>query len=627
MRFSFVKLAIIFSVAAIASCQAANPPIVPWDLTGPANARDGLPDILWRRKSNIDTYAWEMNYGFQGQPPNVLAYANHSNALPSTGDPSWKVIGTGDFNADSNQDILFQHSSGLIWVFYMNGPNYLSGAQVNGTSPGSNWKIVGVGDFGSVDANSNPQTVTDGKPDIVWQHQTSFKQSVWLMDGITYKATATIESASTSWQIVAIADFGSSAASTGADQKPDLVLADYTAGNLAIRYMNGYSQLSQTVMTFGGVNFTFAHDKDFQVVAAADWVGANGLPDLLVRHVTDGRLFFWQCNGANFVNAWVVPPSQWDTDWRMDAQSLSDSTWRLTRINQPVLSAVGGPSSITLFPYDYSLGTGQSFTIERAPANSGAFATNATGVTSYYVDQGGTLGPNTPYDYRVTAVGGGLPDGPAVTTRGIYNPDIIHSRGRVLVVIEGTLYSQASFGSYWQTFKEDLAGDGWEVIAKTDAPRHHDAWDAHDKDGLTEIKNWILTKKTGAKALILIGHVVIPYSGLEATDNHPEHATPWAADMYYGDTDGNWQDEDGNGQFSNNYAPSAIELAVGRIDFARLTALGVTDGSFSAAGAETTLIQNYLNKVLQLPAQISPISTPRSDARHERVVPSLCGTS
>src|SRR5205807_2282548 len=161
------------------------------------------PDILWRRKSNTDTYVWEMNYGFQGQPPNVLAYANHVNNLPNTTDATWKIVGTGDFDGDGKQDILWQDNTGLIFVYYMNGPVFKSSAQITGTPPGSGWQIVGVGDFGSVDANNNPLTATDGWPDIVWQNPTTFQKSVWLMNGATWKATATIESSSTTWKIVA----------------------------------------------------------------------------------------------------------------------------------------------------------------------------------------------------------------------------------------------------------------------------------------------------------------------------------------------------------------------------------------------------------------------------------------
>src|SRR5262249_26043566 len=62
-----------------------------------------------------------------------------------------------DFNGDSRSDILWRHSSGLVYQWLLNGTS------VTGTgSPGSvslEWAIVGVGDFNG-----------DGKADILWRH-------------------------------------------------------------------------------------------------------------------------------------------------------------------------------------------------------------------------------------------------------------------------------------------------------------------------------------------------------------------------------------------------------------------------------------------------------------------------
>src|SRR2546427_339821 len=83
----------IFAIAAFAADAATPIPAVPWDFTGPSGVQDGIPDILWRRKSNVDTYAWAMG----GSP--VLAYNNYVSQLPSTGDPSnvWQIVGVADF--------------------------------------------------------------------------------------------------------------------------------------------------------------------------------------------------------------------------------------------------------------------------------------------------------------------------------------------------------------------------------------------------------------------------------------------------------------------------------------------------------------------------------------------------
>ena len=59
---------------------------------------------------------------------------------------SWNIVGSGDFNADGNPDILWENSStGQHVIWLMNGTSYSSYADL-GTVPTS-WKIVGSGYF------------------------------------------------------------------------------------------------------------------------------------------------------------------------------------------------------------------------------------------------------------------------------------------------------------------------------------------------------------------------------------------------------------------------------------------------------------------------------------------------
>ena len=71
---------------------------------------------------------------------------------------SWKVVGSADFNADRNPDILSENTStGQHVIWLMNGARYSSYADL-GTVPTS-WKIVGSGYF---DGDGNPNI--SGKP-------------------------------------------------------------------------------------------------------------------------------------------------------------------------------------------------------------------------------------------------------------------------------------------------------------------------------------------------------------------------------------------------------------------------------------------------------------------------------
>ena len=43
--------------------------------------------------------------------------------------PSWKAIGTGDFNDDGHSDILWQNTNGQAAIWEMNGTNEIGGGK------------------------------------------------------------------------------------------------------------------------------------------------------------------------------------------------------------------------------------------------------------------------------------------------------------------------------------------------------------------------------------------------------------------------------------------------------------------------------------------------------------------
>ena len=81
--------------------------------------------------------------------------------VSSNSGPSWKEIGTGDFNDDGHSDILWQNSNGQAAIWEMNGTSVVGGGAV-GANPGPSWKAVGTGDFNG-----------DGHSDILFQNSMS----------------------------------------------------------------------------------------------------------------------------------------------------------------------------------------------------------------------------------------------------------------------------------------------------------------------------------------------------------------------------------------------------------------------------------------------------------------------
>src|SRR5258706_3937041 len=144
--------------------------------------------------------------------------------------------------------------------------------------------------------------------------------------------------------------------------------------------------------------------------------------------------------------------------------------------------------------------------------------------------------------------------------------------------------------------EKDFISDGWQVI------RH----DVSRTDSVPLVKNIILNDFTAdavnVKALCLLGHIPVPYSGDLNPDGHPDHEGAWPADVYYGDMNGAWTDASvnvtvasrpqnqnipGDGKFDQTVIPGTVALEVGRIDFFNLPSFALT---------ETQLMRNYLGR-------------------------------
>lgn len=237
--------------------------------------------------------------------------------------------------------------------------------------------------------------------------------------------------------------------------------------------------------------------------------------------------------------------------------------------------------------------TYQIFRKTKNAAGWGTAVASLPSTDSTYTDN--NVVPDSAYEYQVVKQGG------SVTAYGYIYAGVrvpaIHNRGALLLLVDNTF--SATCATELKTLMEDLRGDGWEVIRKDFART--------DKD--TAIKSEIL--KTYAanprlNAVQIIGHLAVPYSGEIAPDGHtPDHVGAWPADVYYADVNGTWTDVStnnsgasraqnrnipGDGKWDQSNIPSALELQVGRIDFADMPAFAKT---------EEQMMKNYLNRAHQ----------------------------
>ncbi len=152
--------------------------------------------------------------------------------------------------------------------------------------------------------------------------------------------------------------------------------------------------------------------------------------------------------------------------------------------------------------------------------------------------------------------------------------------------------------------ESDLRGDGWVVI------RH----DVIRTDAVIKVKQLVLndfnSDKQNVKAVYILGHVPVPYSGgfdlanWYPPDGHPDHVGAWPSDLYYGSMEESiWTDNlftdisgsrvenhnvPGDGKFDIPYLyPDTVTLQVGRVDLFNMPAFSPND---------TFLIKQYLKK-------------------------------
>lgn len=169
-------------------------------------------------------------------------------------------------------------------------------------------------------------------------------------------------------------------------------------------------------------------------------------------------------------------------------------------------------------------------------------------------------------------------------------------KGKLILLIDST-HSQTLISEI-DGLIQILESECWTVI------RH----DVSPSASVPAVKQLIVSEyqkdPQNVKAVYLFGHIPVPYSGNLAPDAHPDHVGAWPADAYYGDMDGIWTDVSvndtsasdprnknipGDGKFDASVLPSAVELQVGRVDFANMPLFALS---------ESELLRQYLNKSL-----------------------------
>ncbi len=229
------------------------------------------------------------------------------------------------------------------------------------------------------------------------------------------------------------------------------------------------------------------------------------------------------------------------------------------------------PASITLAWPVYSGATGYSvFRKLRSGTSWGSSISSPSGTSTGYTDSGISAG--NLYEYKVQrSASTGTAYG--YVCSGITTPATEYN-GRLVLLVDNSV--SAALATELTQLETDLKADGWSVV------RH----DVSPASTVPSVRNLVITDynadPTNTKAVYVVGHVPVPYSGDVAPDGHDgQHMGAWPADGYYGEMNGTWTDNTvndvtgwpanvnvpGDGKFDQSNFPSTVELQVGRVDF------------------------------------------------------------
>jgi hypothetical protein len=209
--------------------------------------------------------------------------------------PSWKIVGTGDFDRDGRPDILWQGEETRVW--YMRGASRVGHTTIvdaNGTdaSLGTVHEIVGTADFDD-----------DGAPDILAVDPSSGELEVWYVRDAAIIRRVRVDIAGATmmtspWAVVAVNDFDS-------DGQPDIVWHDDSSGETRIWFMHGTSRSKEVAIVDPSRGELFFVGPPWHVVGSGDF-DKDGYSDLVWHNESTGETQVWFMRDATLANRGTV---------------------------------------------------------------------------------------------------------------------------------------------------------------------------------------------------------------------------------------------------------------------------------------------------------------------------------
>lgn len=226
----------------------------------------------------------------------------------TTGLDQPKLLGSGDFNGDGQDDLVFRQASGQIgeWLggassreVRMTYITFVENSAAVSRSVDASWSVVAVNDFNG-----------DGRDDVIWRH-TSGEMAQWLAHpngSFTNNVAAPARVVDNSWKVIGSGDFN-------ADGKADLLWRHVSGqltqwlGQADASYVDNFANMHSTV------------DRSWKVADIGDYNG-DGVSDLLWRH-SSGVVTTWQGHAdGSFTDTYATNGRFIPLDWQVQSPEI-----------------------------------------------------------------------------------------------------------------------------------------------------------------------------------------------------------------------------------------------------------------------------------------------------------------
>jgi hypothetical protein len=206
---------------------------------------------------------------YQGQPTGVAAPAANAadvallHSVSASGTSAYRatkqVVGSGvraDFNGDGVSDlVLYNPSTGARQVWFIQNGARSGSATLNGAS--TTFQVVALGDFNA-----------DNHPDLVYQDLTVGTRSIVLCQATARVGTLALPAGSAVWRIVTSGDFNG-------DAKPDFFFQNIQTGERVIGLMDGNTRIGTVALPAGSAAWLAVGTGDFNRDGSTDVVYQN----------------------------------------------------------------------------------------------------------------------------------------------------------------------------------------------------------------------------------------------------------------------------------------------------------------------------------------------------------------